>query len=86
LPLAFNTQRAVCGDVRLDRFDDAIADADIAPAAELLARVEDVAALDDEVELVLRAHRGLHRTSHEAGCAERRYGADAGEEELAAIA
>src|SRR4029077_8850106 len=52
---------------RLDRLDLAEAHADVALAAQLLARVEQLAALDDEVELVVRAHRGAHRGGHGAG-------------------
>ena len=45
------------GNVRLDRFDHAVADADVAHAPQPLARIEDVAALDQQVELVARRHR-----------------------------
>ena len=53
-----HAQRAGGRDVRLDRLDDTVADADVAPAAQALARVEHVAALDEEIELVVRPHGG----------------------------
>ena len=43
----------------LERLDHAPADADVALAPQRLARIEHVAALDDEVELVVRPHRGM---------------------------
>ena len=51
-------------DVGLQRLDDAEADADVALGAQLLARVEHLAALDDEVELVVRTHGRLHACSN----------------------
>ena len=48
-------------NVGFDRLDHAVADADVALAAQVLARVEHVAALDDQIELVVRAHRGERR-------------------------
>ena len=45
------------GDVGLDRLDEAEADADVASAAEVLARIDDLAALDNEIEFVVRTHR-----------------------------
>jgi hypothetical protein len=48
-------------NVGFDRLDQSIADADIALAAQVLARVEHVAALDDQIELVVRTHRGEGR-------------------------
>jgi hypothetical protein len=53
-----HAQRAGGRDVGFDSLDRAEADADVAPAAQALARIEHVAALDDEVELVVRPHRG----------------------------
>ena len=53
-----HAQRARRRDVGLDRLDQAIADADVAPAAQRLARIEHVAALDHEIELVVRPHGG----------------------------
>ena len=53
-----HAQRARGRDVGLDRLDQAVADADVALAAQRLARVEHVAALDHEVELVVRPHGG----------------------------
>ena len=44
-------------NVAFDGLDDAVADADVALAAQLLARVEDFATLDHEIELVVRSHR-----------------------------
>jgi hypothetical protein len=60
-------QGAGDGDVRLDRLDLAEAHANVALAAQLLARIEHLAALDDEVELVVRPHGGAHRRGHGAG-------------------
>jgi hypothetical protein len=48
-------QRPRRRDVRFDRLDHAVADADVAAAAQPLAGVEHVAVLDDEVELVVGA-------------------------------
>ena len=45
-------------DIGLDGLDHAVADADIAPAAQSLARIEHIAALDDEIELIVRPHGG----------------------------
>ena len=42
-----------------DRLDHAPANADVALAAQRLAGIEHVAALDHEVELVVRSHRGV---------------------------
>jgi hypothetical protein len=47
------------GDLVLDRLDNAPANADVAFSAQRLARVEHVAALDHEIELVVRPHRGV---------------------------
>ena len=57
-----HAQRARRRNVGFDRLDQAVADADVALAAQLLARVEHVAALDHQVELVVRAHGGARRT------------------------
>ena len=46
-------------DLVLDRLDHAPANADVALAAQRLAGVEHVAALDHKVELVVRSHRGV---------------------------
>jgi hypothetical protein len=59
--LAVGTEHAVCArcrDVGLERLDHPEADADVALAAQILARIEHVAALDHEIELVVRPHRG----------------------------
>ena len=53
-----HAQRACGRDVGLERLDHAEADADVALAAQVLARIEHVAALDDEIELVVRPHGG----------------------------
>ncbi|MEA2872083.1 MAG: hypothetical protein QOH67_2059 [Hyphomicrobiales bacterium] len=45
-------------NIGLDRLDHAIADTDVALAAQVLARVEHIAALDHEIELVVRPHGG----------------------------
>ena len=46
-------------DLRLERRDHRVPDADVAPRAQLLARIEHLAALDDEVEFVgLRERAG----------------------------
>ena len=50
-------QRARGGNVGLDRLDQAIADADVAPAAQRLAGIEHIGGLDHEIELVVRPHR-----------------------------
>jgi hypothetical protein len=47
-------RRNVC----LDCLDHPEADSDIAFAAQILARIEHVPALDHEIELVVRSHRG----------------------------
>ena len=54
-----DAQRPLGRERRLERLDAAVADADVARAAQRLARIEHVAALDDEVELVARPHRAL---------------------------
>ena len=51
--------RARRRNVVFDRLDHAPADADVAFAPQRLAGIEHVAALDDEIELVVRPHRGL---------------------------
>jgi hypothetical protein len=59
--LAGGIEQAQCacrGNVGFERLDQAIADADVAPAAQRLARVEHLRALDHEVELVVRPHGG----------------------------
>ena len=54
-------------NVGFERLDHAEADADVALAAQVLARVEHVAALDDQIELVVRSHRGERRRAGERG-------------------
>ena len=54
-------RRARGRNLRLDRLDHAPANADVAFSAQRLAGIEHVAALDHEVELVVRAHRGVGR-------------------------
>ena len=58
-------------NIGLDRLDQPEADADIAAAAQRLADVEHVAALDDEIELVVRPHGGARRPGHGGGKRER---------------
>jgi hypothetical protein len=57
-------------DVGLDRLDHAEAHADIALCVELLARIEHGPALHDEIELVVRSHRGPHRKPCGNGCGD----------------
>jgi hypothetical protein len=52
------------GNFVLDRLDHAPANTDIALSPQRLAGVEYVAALDHEVELVVRSHRSIGRTGH----------------------
>ena len=52
-------ERARRRNFRLDRLDHAPADADVAFAAQRLAGIEHVAALDHEIELVVRPHRRI---------------------------
>jgi hypothetical protein len=56
-----DAERARCRDIGFERLDQPKADADVAPAAQRLARIEHVAASDDEIELVVRSHRGARR-------------------------
>ena len=49
-------ERAVCGDCRSNRLDQAIADADIAFTRQPLAGVEHVGVSNQKVELVVRTH------------------------------
>src|SRR5258705_12468919 len=49
-------ERAFGGDVRLYRFDDAVAGADVAHAAKALARVHDITAFDQQIEIVVGGH------------------------------
>src|SRR5262249_6403867 len=51
------------GNVGFDRFDHAVTDADVAPAAQRLARIEYVSAFDHEIELVVRRHGGARRAT-----------------------
>ena len=53
----------------LDRLDHAPANADVALSAQRLAGVEHVAALDHEVELVVRPHRGVGASGRSAATA-----------------
>src|SRR5215510_3783782 len=57
-----NAHGAGHGNVGLDRFDNAVADADIVLATERLARIEHLAAFDHQIELVLRSHDGMGGT------------------------
>ena len=69
-----HAQRALGRDIGLERLHHAVADADVAPAAQPLARVEHLAALDDEVELVVRTHRGMDRPSRNSPVLRRQVG------------
>jgi hypothetical protein len=60
-------RRARCRNLVFDRFDDAPANAYVAFAPQRLAGVEHVAALDHEVELVVRPHRGVGGSSQRYG-------------------
>jgi hypothetical protein len=51
-----HAQRAARLNLGFDGFDDAIADADVAPTAERLARIECVSPFDQKIELVVRRH------------------------------
>ncbi len=62
-----HAQRARRRNLGFHRLDHAIADADIAPAAQRLARIEHIAALDHKIELVVRPHRGTCRTARGGG-------------------
>src|SRR3954452_16371545 len=58
-------------DVWFDGFDHAKADADVPLGPEGLARVDDLAAFDDEVELIIRANGGVRwggPTAQRRGC------------------
>src|SRR5256885_16439203 len=55
-----HARRARCRYFRLERLDAPEANADVAPAAQVLTRIEHLAALDDEIELVIRPHRRAH--------------------------
>ncbi len=57
-----------CGNVGLERLDPPVAHADIPFAAQPLAGVENFTTLDDEVELVVRAHRGVGDRAEGSGC------------------
>src|SRR5438067_1874955 len=46
--------------IRLERLDAPEANADVAPAAQVLTRIEHLAALDHQIELVVRPHRRAH--------------------------
>ena len=54
-----HAQRPCFRNLRLNRFDHAEADSDVAAAAQRLAGVEHVAAFDEQVELVVRSHCGM---------------------------
>ena len=62
-----HAQRALGGNPRLECFDDAVADPDVAPASERLTWIQHIASLDHQIELVLRSHDGAGRT-RKRGC------------------
>ena len=64
-------ERPFGGNVGLHRLDDAPTDADVAPAPQVLAGIEHLAALDEEVELVVRPHRRERGTAAEPAGSER---------------
>ena len=68
-----HAQRARRRNVRLDRFDKAVADADVASASQRLARIQHVAPLDHEIKFVVRAH-GRKRLAAHAGRERQRAG------------
>ena len=53
-------------DIGLHGLDLAETHSDVAPGAQALAGIEHLAALDDEVELVVRPHRGARRQADRA--------------------
>src|SRR6516162_7693587 len=55
--------RARWRDVGLERLDHAEADSDVALSAQILAGIKHVAALDHQVELIVRAHGGARRSA-----------------------
>jgi hypothetical protein len=52
------------GNIGLHRLDHPPANADVTFSPQRLAGVEHIAALDHEVELVVRTHRGVGRPEH----------------------
>ena len=66
-----HAQRARLGDVGFHRLDHAVADADVAFAAQRLAGVEHIAALDQEVEFVVRPHGGARAARRQSQCSGR---------------
>jgi hypothetical protein len=53
---AQNLQRPLGGDACFERLDRSKADADVTRGFEILAWVQHLATLDDEIELVVRPH------------------------------
>jgi hypothetical protein len=60
-------RRARGRNFRFDRLDHAPADTDVAFSPQRLTGVEHVAALDNEIELVVRTHRGFGRCGEALG-------------------
>jgi len=60
-----HAQRPLGGNTAFHGLDHAEADADVANAAQILAGIEHFAALDEEIELVVRPHRGLYGAGKE---------------------
>ena len=56
------------GNVGLERFDPAVANADVKFSAQPLAGVEHSTALDDQVELVGRTHASTGLGADDSGC------------------
>src|SRR5206468_4136715 len=72
---AENPQGFISRNIGLERLDHAKADADVTPGPEILTRIEHLAALDDEIELVVRSHGGDRGAAPEAGERTQRRGA-----------
>jgi hypothetical protein len=75
-----HAQRALPRDVGLHCLDHAPTDADVATPAQVLAGIEHLAALDDEVELVVRARGGERGTATHCAGADRQQRSGLGEE------
>jgi hypothetical protein len=65
-----HAQSLVARNVGFKRLDQPEADADVALGPQRLARIDHFAALDDEIELVVRPHRGARGAGqHQGGSA-----------------
>jgi hypothetical protein len=63
-----NDLRGVDGRHGDDLVDHAVTDADVAPAAQLLARVEHVSAFDHKIEFVSGPHCGMDPNARAGKC------------------